>query len=96
MDLLKIWKAAQLNPDKPEEWGVELINEINNKYVEDIQNGKLKFLILPLKIENMVDKEEKEKEFREMEAELNLTEYEIIDIRKLIFVYVRKKEKEGI
>jgi len=96
MDLLKIWKEAQLKPDKPEEWGVELINELNGKYIENIQNGKLKFLILPLKIENMVDEEEKEKEFREMEAELNLTEYEVVDIRKLIFVYVREKEKEGI
>jgi hypothetical protein len=92
MDILEIWKEAQLKPDKPEGWGVELINEINGKYIEDIQNGKLKFIVLPLKIENMVDKEEKEKEFREMEVELNLTEYEIIDIRKLIFVYVREKE----
>jgi hypothetical protein len=92
MDILEIWQEAQLKPDKPEGWGVELINEINGKYIEDIQNGKLKFIIFPLKIENMVDKEEKEKEFREMEVELNLTEYEIIDIRKLIFVYVKKKE----
>jgi plasmid rolling circle replication initiator protein Rep len=92
MNILEIWQEAQLKPDKPEGWGVELINEINGKYIEDIQNGRLKFIILPLKVGNILDGEEKEKEFREMETELNLTEYEIIDIRKLIFVYIREKE----
>jgi hypothetical protein len=92
MDILEIWKEAVDNPDKPEGWGLEFINYINEDHIQDIKDRKISFVILPVKIEDFESEEERQKDFKAMEEELHLKDYEVVDMRKLIFIYVRKKE----
>jgi hypothetical protein len=93
MDILEIWKEAVDNPDKPEGWGLEFINYINEDHIQDIKDRKISFVILPAKIEDFVENEEERKiELKEMEETLQLEGYDVIDVRKLVFVYIKKKE----
>jgi hypothetical protein len=92
MDILEIWKEAVDSPDKAEEWGVKLMNYINEDHTQDIKDRKMSYVILPVKIEDFENEEERQKDFKAMEEELHLKDYEVIDMRKLIFIYVRKKE----
>ena len=92
MDFLKVWKEAIDNPDKAEEWGIKLINHLNGDYIQDIKDKKISFVTLPVRIKDFEDEEEMKEDFRKMEEQLQLEGYEVIDMRKLVFVYVRKKE----
>jgi TRAP-type C4-dicarboxylate transport system substrate-binding protein len=92
MDFAKIWKEAIDSPDKAEEWGIKLINHLNQEYIQDIKDGKILFITLPVRIKDFENEEEMKEDFRKMEEELKLEDYEVIDMRKLIFVYIRKKE----
>jgi hypothetical protein len=92
MDILEIWKEAVDSPDKAEEWGVELINYINEDHAQDIKDRKMSYVILPVKIEDFESEEERQEDFKAMEEELDLKDYEVVDMRKLIFIYVKKKE----
>jgi len=92
MDWVNVWKEAIDNPDKAEEWGIKFINYLNEDYTQDIKDRKISFVTLPVKIEDFEDEEEMKEDFRKMAEELQLKDYEVIDMRKLIFVYVRKKE----
>jgi TRAP-type C4-dicarboxylate transport system substrate-binding protein len=92
MDFVEIWEEAIDSPDKAEEWGIKLINHLNQEYIQDIKDGKILFITLPVRIKDFEDEEEMKEDFRKMEEELKLVDYEVIDMRKLIFVYIRKKE----
>jgi TRAP-type C4-dicarboxylate transport system substrate-binding protein len=92
MDFVEIWEEAIDSPDKAEEWGIKLINHLNQEYIQDIKDGKILFITLPVRIKDFEDEEEMKEDFRKMEEELQLENYEVIDMRKLIFVYIRKKE----
>jgi len=92
MDWINVWTEAIDNPDKAEEWGIKFINYLNEDYTQDIKDRKISFVTLPVRIADFENEEEMKEDFRKMAEELQLEGYEIIDMRKLIFVYVRKKE----
>lgn len=92
MDWVNVWKEAIDNPDKAEEWGIKFINYLNEDYTQDIKDRKISFVTLPVRIADFENEEEMKEDFRKMAEELQLKDYEVIDMRKLIFVYVRKKE----
>ena len=92
MNWINVWKEAIDNPDKAEEWGIKFINYLNEDYTQDIKDKKISFVTLPVRIADFENEEEMKEDFRKMEEELQLKDYEVIDMRKLIFVYVRKKE----